>query len=490
MPEPVTPVKPSPSRCLDSPLGPPDPLFASAAFSTPQPSPSAASAARFNPDDLLVSPPPPTSTPDLRRKLFATDALLTNAPPSSIRRHPCLTGLSPPPPPLPHSQPPVNHRLDHHFRHHSADHSGATNTPSATLNHNSEAPASDHPQPPLTTDPKPEPVSDSLPSSVTQPPQQKPPFQFTSTKCNCKASRCLKLYCPCFASSAVCAPTCTCQNCQNNPQTFPAVNKARSSVLSRDPRAFEPRVKAASAAPDIHTKGCNCRKGCSKKYCVCRELKVACGPRCTCSGPKGCQNGKNVQESTVTDPRQPAACAKKRNHIEQLTPPSPLHAIATSFSPGFPPLAALSPPLKLPDDPFDDLRDVITDPNDPLVSPDAIKTRNACSSFVPPVNRRIALDDDSFHDHSHLSLSVEPKPTHAFEPNHSNTPKNALKLHVMDLDSSPTTGIKPETPPSKFRTAFGSFRKSDKIEKYSRPRLPRILRVKMGTGRALKRFNI
>lgn len=65
-------------------------------------------------------------------------------------------------------------------------------------------------------------------------------------------------------------------------------------MLARDPRAFEPKVKnsLATASGDIHTKGCNCRKGCAKNYCVCRELRVDCGPRCTCSGPNGCLNGK------------------------------------------------------------------------------------------------------------------------------------------------------------------------------------------------------
>lgn len=133
-------------------------------------------------------------------------------------------------------------------------------------------------------------------------------------KCSCKASRCLKLYCLCFAGSGFCSDECSCKNCHNTVDTRNAVHEARDTVLARDPRAFDPKVRpsvagaAASggrgasttvgasdasklqAANDIHAKGCNCRKGCSKKYCVCRELRVECGPRCTCSGPKGCQN--------------------------------------------------------------------------------------------------------------------------------------------------------------------------------------------------------
>lgn len=122
-------------------------------------------------------------------------------------------------------------------------------------------------------------------------PVEEPPV----TKCSCKASRCLKLYCPCFASSGMCAEGCSCKNCQNTKETHDVIQEARKTVLSRDPKAFDPKVKSTASASnnmDIHTKGCNCRKGCAKNYCVCRELRVSCGPRCTCSGPTGCLNGK------------------------------------------------------------------------------------------------------------------------------------------------------------------------------------------------------
>lgn len=123
-----------------------------------------------------------------------------------------------------------------------------------------------------------------------------PAEEAPSTKCSCKASRCLKLYCPCFASSGMCAEGCSCKNCQNTEATLDVVRDARQTVLSRDPKAFDPKVKSGAATNSnsgIHAKGCNCRKGCGKNYCVCRELRVSCGPRCTCSGPNGCLNGKD-----------------------------------------------------------------------------------------------------------------------------------------------------------------------------------------------------
>ncbi|PXF41486.1 Protein lin-54-like [Gracilariopsis chorda] len=429
MTEPTTPLRPSPTRPIDPILGPsssPDPLFAGASFATPQLSPSAA---RFNPDDLLVSPPPPPATPDLRRKLFAA--------PDPFIPHP-----STPPTPTPPRRP--AHR-------------------------------------PLLT---------PTPHHIPIPPR------------NLRTKSMSSLH--------------------RAPNSDLAVRQARSTVLSRDPRAFEPRIKAAPTTSDIHTKGCNCRKGCSKNYCVCRELRVACGPRCTCSGPNGCQNRSvhsernNLSEqlrsklpsvataaaaSAAPPPpveagsggahgRKPVVSAK-RNHLEHLTPPSPLPAaFSAAFSPGFLPLTALSPPLKLPDDPFDDLQNVMSDPNDPLISPEAMNPRTSHPILAPPVNRRITLDDD-------LSLlPVDNKSVDCLIGASSCTPKHAVKISSsLDLNSSPTTDgklFRTNSTPSKLRSGLSySLRQTDRIDKCSRPRLlPRILRVKMGSGRALKRFHI
>ena len=35
-------------------------------------------------------------------------------------------------------------------------------------------------------------------------------------QCNCKNSKCLKLYCECFASAAYCNAACNCITCHNN----------------------------------------------------------------------------------------------------------------------------------------------------------------------------------------------------------------------------------------------------------------------------------
>lgn len=161
----------------------------------------------------------------------------------------------------------------------------------------------------------PDPVSGtSLPPTSQPSGAQLPTTPFTPStpakcKCSCRASLCLKLYCLCFAHSGFCSSECSCKNCNNTPPTVNVVRDAREAVLQRDPRAFEPKLKqpsSASAGParaDIHIKGCNCRKGCTKKYCVCRELQVECGPRCTCSGPNGCRNRKSSSTKLVSKKR-------------------------------------------------------------------------------------------------------------------------------------------------------------------------------------------
>ena len=118
--------------------------------------------------------------------------------------------------------------------------------------------------------------------------------------CNCRKSRCLKLYCECFANNRFCGPHCACCSCQNSAQ-FDAVRlQAKQQILMRNPHAFRTSkvVETGSEKVQIlasetqsmasrhkmssqglgteagsekhHFKGCNCRKTkCLKNYCEC-----------------------------------------------------------------------------------------------------------------------------------------------------------------------------------------------------------------------------
>ncbi|XP_015875386.2 protein tesmin/TSO1-like CXC 3 isoform X1 [Ziziphus jujuba] len=119
-------------------------------------------------------------------------------------------------------------------------------------------------------------------------------------RCNCKRSKCLKLYCECFAAGLYCVGSCSCIDCLNNPIHENTVLETRRQIESRNPLAFAPKViKSTDAVAEFgdetnktpasarHKRGCNCRKSsCLKKYCECFQGGVGCSVSCRCIGCK------------------------------------------------------------------------------------------------------------------------------------------------------------------------------------------------------------
>ncbi|KAL0899316.1 hypothetical protein Bca101_083277 [Brassica carinata] len=120
-------------------------------------------------------------------------------------------------------------------------------------------------------------------------------------RCNCKRSKCLKLYCECFAAGVYCIGPCSCIDCFNKPIHEDTIMATRKQIESRNPLAFAPKViknsdsiiigvgdnSAKTPASARHKRGCNCKKSnCLKKYCECYQSGVGCSINCRCEGCK------------------------------------------------------------------------------------------------------------------------------------------------------------------------------------------------------------
>lgn len=95
-------------------------------------------------------------------------------------------------------------------------------------------------------------------------------FNESKTKCNCKKSKCLKLYCECFANGSFCTD-CSCNNCHNVEKYSNERSEKMEQIKTRNPEVFNT------------TLSCNCTKSnCEKKYCGCYNLGQSCNKDCKC----------------------------------------------------------------------------------------------------------------------------------------------------------------------------------------------------------------
>ncbi|GAB4851050.1 hypothetical protein Ancab_030348 [Ancistrocladus abbreviatus] len=150
-------------------------------------------------------------------------------------------------------------------------------------------------------------------------------------RCNCKKSKCLKLYCECFAAGVYCVEPCSCQDCFNKPIHEDTVLATRKQIESRNPLAFAPKViRSSDSVPDLgdestgtpasarHKRGCNCKKSsCLKKYCECYQGGVGCSISCRCESCKNAFGRKDGSIILGTDEIEEETQACERSSVEK-----------------------------------------------------------------------------------------------------------------------------------------------------------------------------
>ncbi|GAV81174.1 CXC domain-containing protein [Cephalotus follicularis] len=133
-------------------------------------------------------------------------------------------------------------------------------------------------------------------------------------RCNCRRSKCLKLYCECFAAGLYCVEPCSCQDCFNQLAHEGIVLETRKQIESRNPIAFAPKVIRSTKCESVtefgeetkrtpssarHKRGCNCRRSsCLKRYCECFQGGVGCSFSCRCEGCKNTFGRKDGADET------------------------------------------------------------------------------------------------------------------------------------------------------------------------------------------------
>lgn len=145
--------------------------------------------------------------------------------------------------------------------------------------------------------------------------QNVPYLPIRKSNCNCKNSKCLKLYCDCFRNQRLCQDLCNCQGCGNKNKNKDRKN-AIDTVIKKNPKAFDVKFETNKITVKnrddlqenisyrvnfVYTKGCNCKNSqCQKRYCDCFQFGLACSNKCKCINClNGNQNNDNKEEGKI-----------------------------------------------------------------------------------------------------------------------------------------------------------------------------------------------
>merc|ERR1719223_779551 len=77
----------------------------------------------------------------------------------------------------------------------------------------------------------------------------------SNVQCKCRKSRCLKLYCDCFAILQFCGTSCNCVNCHNTVEHEVTRQKSINQIKERKTLAFQSKISDTKG----HAFGCHCK---------------------------------------------------------------------------------------------------------------------------------------------------------------------------------------------------------------------------------------
>lgn len=126
------------------------------------------------------------------------------------------------------------------------------------------------------------------PKRALKPTEATPQPRKERVACHCKKSKCLRLYCECFAKGLICGVDCACEGCHNTEELKDLRELVVQETLEKNPFAFKSKYKRLKEDERLlHSRGCNCSKtGCVKKYCECYNAGTGCSRLCKCSNCK------------------------------------------------------------------------------------------------------------------------------------------------------------------------------------------------------------